>query len=126
MSKREAIKNCYAVTFTLKPTFTNNRSPREQKEQSEGLLYESLRQKFGNQLEELVLYAELTRNEDVHYHGYLKLKSRISRFELSVTIKWALEGEVFGFYNCKRISDLNGWLKYIHKDVYNPNEEYMF
>lgn len=96
----------FSFTVTLKPCMYRY-EPEEQYDLVKNHLYITLKQLSNN----FTLVTELTQNMNIHFHGIIELYHKKKWYSVF------RKSDKFGFTSCREISDMEGWKKYISKDL---------
>lgn len=109
----------YCMTFTLKPQYYEL-SHQDQYASTVDDLHTVLK---GLKPVEYKLVAELTHLKNIHYHAYVQLTKNYSVSAVTRLVT-ALLAPGFGYFSIKKCKDKAGWLSYMNKAVYDPNNDY--
>lgn len=108
----ESVK--YSFTITLKPNLFQYKAE-EQYDKS----YLTLVKHLMTLSKKFSVVAELTKNYNIHYHGIITFtlhEKQKSNFMKKFTDSFR-KNTCFGFVNIKQITDEQGWINYITKDL---------
>lgn len=103
----------YSFTITLKPVMYKKDIDWQYDETCNELVI-ALRSISNN----FTLVCELTQSMNVHYHGIIELGTSKRKF-----VNLFRNDKKFGFISCKEITNREGWVNYLRKDLKNSMEE---
>lgn len=110
------LRNEFAITITIKPHYCKNLNHVDQYKIFTPFLVEELNELCF--IDDLELVAELTKQNNIHYHGLLKTVDFYSVQSIYSRIKDKLKDSVFGYIWVTHVSDKEGWIKYMSKNPY--------
>lgn len=103
----------YAFTLTLQPKLYKYK-PEEQYD----LTYMHVTTLLKALISTVDVIAELTVNCNLHYHGVIQFKSFKKSQNLELLFRNTFRADKYiGFVNIRQLTDEEGWLEYITKDI---------
>lgn len=102
----------YAFTVTLKPDCF-----KQPAEIQYDRTYNQLKEYLSDMSFYYTLVAELTKNKNIHYHGVIKFPLPNLRDVIKMFKDRFRNDKLFGFVDIKVMSDSEGWLDYISKEL---------
>jgi len=120
-------KNSFAVTLTLTPEFCDKTKTNLQYE----LTFPALNSALAHLAAlEYSIHTELTKDNNIHYHVFIRMQNRTKCDDLKVNLLGDLysnEGYlIWGFACVKKCYDVEGWINYLKKNPYVNNQIYLF
>lgn len=106
----------YCITLTLKPKLYVA-TPENQVDYSD--LFIRFMEAKGAKL---TLVAELTKQYNIHYHGYIELPKKLSKNPIKYIYDVLRKMEYYGFTCIKPCTDYEGWYQYMIKDYYHTKD----